>query len=464
MSQPAGEAPARTRPCAAISVQGRAKRACLLAAAFLLVSVSAPAQEQAAYRLTLHDAIQRGLRANLTVLVAGTRADEAAGARERRLASLLPRARAESYASFQNRNLSAFGISLPGAPELVGPFSNYDARIYVDQPLLDLQSYHGWKASVKQETSSRQDFQNARDDIIRLVAGLYLNAQALAARVEAAESRVATAQALLKLAQDQRAAGVATGVDILRAQVQLANEQQLRLAARNAAQQSLLALARNVGISLQTPIVLAEPLAFEPLEAPEVSASLVRALAGRADYLSLMTQRQALAEQQKASQARYFPRVGLSGNYGGLGRSIGGMRGTGLLQGTISLTLFDRDRDGEQKEIESRIRRLDDQMADLRTSIEEQIRDALLTLESAAQEVSVARGGLELAQRELQLTRDRFQEGVTTNVEVITAQDSVARAQENSIQALARYADAKMALARALGSTEQSYSRFLGKP
>jgi outer membrane protein TolC len=442
----------------------RSRVSCFAGVLALLAAAPACAQEQAPYKLTLQDAIQRGLRANLRVLVSGARVQEAQATRDRRLANLLPRARTEFSANLQNRNLSAFGITLPGAPEVVGPFSNYDLRLYVDQPLFDRVSVHGLKAATQQEEAARKDLQDTRDDIVRLVAAFYLNAQAAAARVEAANSRVTTAEALVKLARDQRQAGVATGVDVLRAEVALANEQQGRLAARNSAQKALLALARNIGMGLATPLELAEPLRFSPVDQPSVPEALPAAFSGRSDYLSLATQRQALVEQQKASQARFWPRVGIAGNYGGLGRNLGDLKGTGILQGTISLTVFDRDREAEQKEIESRIRRLDRQMADLRAGIEEDIREALLTLESSAEEVRVAQAALELAQRELRLTRDRFQEGVTNNVEVITAQDSLARAMDNHIIALTRYADAKMALARALGSTEHNYSRFLGNP
>jgi outer membrane protein TolC len=99
---------------------------------------------------------------------------------------------------------------------------------------------------------------------------------------------------------------------------------------------------------------------------------------------------------------------------------------------------------------------------DLRQGIEQEIRDALLVLESAAHEVAVAEQGRALAERELELARDRFQSGVTNNVEVIQAQESLARAQENRILALARYSNAKAALARAVGGTEQNYQQYLG--
>ena len=422
------------------------------------------AQYSSPGRLTLREAIQKGLQANLRVRVAGTRIEEAQGTRERRRSALLPRVRAESTANLQNRNLRAFGISFPGTPAVVGPFSNFDFRFYADQPLMDLQSYRNWKASIHQEEASRQDYQDARDFIVRQVAGLYLNAQSALARVDAGQSRVMAADALTKLALDRHDAGVATGVDVLRAQVQLANEQQRLLEAQNAARQALMALARSIGLSPGTQLELAESLQYQQLERPEVSSALQSSLLSRPDYLSLGTQRLVLQEQRRANQARYWPKLSVAGNYGALGRSVGDVKGIGLIQGTLSLTLFDRDRKGEADELAARLNRLDDQIADARFGIEEDIREALLNLESAAEQVKVAQQGRELAQKELQLARDRFQSGVTNNLEVVNAQDSLARSQENYILALSRHADAKFSLARAVGGTEQNFDRYLGGP
>jgi outer membrane protein TolC len=431
----------------------------------LLSSTMGVAQQPAPYRLTLQDAIQKALQANLSVLEAGTRVQEAEGTRERRLsAALLPRVNVQTYANVQNRNLRAFGMSLPGMPEVVGPFSNYDFRVYAQQNVIDLQSYRGLKASEHALDAGKLDERDARDLIVRAVAALYLNAQSAAARAEAAQSRVTDSSTLLKLAKDRHDAGTATGVDVLRAEVQLANDRQALLIAENQTKQSLLALARNLGMSPATPLELAEPLIYHPLSQPEAEALAPAALVGRADYLSLASQRQGLLEQQRANRARSYPKLSLNGNFGGIGRSIGGVTDTGLVQGQIDFTLFDRDREGESLELASRVKRIDDQIADLRRGIEEDLREALLNLDSAAQQVAVAREGQQLAHRELDLAQDRFQQGTANNVEVVTAQDELARAEENYILAVSSHEDAKFALARAMGDTEKNIAEFIAHP
>ena len=238
----------------------------ILGLAGLICGAIGAAQEPAPYRLTLRDAIQKALQANLNVLVADTRVEEAEGTRVR------------------------------------------------------LQSYRGWKASERALDAGKMDYQDARDLIIRAVASLYLNAQSAAARVDAAQSRVTDSDALYKLAKDRHDAGTATGVDVLRSQVQLANDKQALLVAQNSYKQSLLSLARNLGMRPSTPLELAEPLQYQPLTQPQAESLVPSAVLTRPDYLSLAMQRQGLVEQQRASRARYYPKVSVNGNYGGIGR------------------------------------------------------------------------------------------------------------------------------------------------
>jgi outer membrane protein TolC len=429
-----------------------------------VIAVTPARAQQAPVKLTLQDAIHRALQANLSVLEARTRIDEDQGAETRSQAALLPRVSAQTYANYQNRNLRAFGISVPGLPlpNVVGPFSNYDFRIYAQQNLLDLGSLHSFKASQRALDADKLTEQDARDLIVRLAASLYLNAQSAAARTQAAQSRVNDSSTLLKLAQDRHDAGMATGVDVLRAQVQLANDRQALLEADNQFKQSLLGLARNLGMSPGTPLELAEPLRYQSLDQPAPDALVNSALTSRADYQSLAIQRNALLEQQRANHARFYPKVSINGNIGELGRSIGGVATTGLIQGQIDFTVFDRDREGEAQQLAARLRRIDDQVADLRRGVDEDIRAALLDLDSATQQVQVAAEGQDLAKRELQEAQDRFQAGTANNVEVVTAQDELARAEENYILAVSNHVDAKYALARALGDTEKNIVKFAG--
>jgi outer membrane protein TolC len=429
---------------------------------FCMVAAFAAAQS-APYRLTLSDAIHRGLQSNLGVLVAETRTQESAAVSVRRQSLLLPRVHIETPVAVQSESLAAMGISIPGLPlpQVVGPFSTYGARAYADQSIVDLQSLHALRSARLSSAAAKSDYQDARDLVIRNVAALYLSSQAQFAEVVAAQSRVDTAEALSKLATDQRDAGVATGIDVLRAQVQLANERQSLVQARNRAKGSLLVLARNIGMAPGTEIELSDPLEFHPANSLSVENVLPLALASRPDYQSLLRQHDALSEQLRSSRARFLPKLIASGNYGGIGRTIASMRATETAQLSLTFTVFDRDRNGEALEIEAQIRRVERQTNDAKLGVEQELRQALLDLDSAAEEVSVAAAGLDLAQKEVELAQLRFSQGVTNNIEVISAQDALSRAQQNSIVALTHHADARISLARALGNTEASYAEVL---
>jgi len=99
-----------------------------------------------------------------------------------------------------------------------------------------------------------------------------------------------------------------------------------------------------------------------------------------------------------------------------------------------------------------------------RRGIEQDLREALLNLDSATEQVAVANEGQELARRELQLAQDRFRQGTANNVEVVTAQDELARAEENYTLAVSSHVSAKYALARAMGDTGKNIVEFSAKP
>ncbi len=445
-------------------MRSRAGWITLIAALFLAGGARVDAQPADARRLTLRDALTLALKQNLNVLVANAQVEQLEGTRARRLASLLPHASGDAFANRQNIDLAALGISFPQVPAVVPAFTHYDFRFSASQSVIDRHAYHNWKASEKQEEAAKLDYQDTRDLVIREAAGLYLDSQASAAEVEAAGSRVTTSQTLANLAHDQHAQGLATAVDEVRAQVQLARDQQTLLVARDTYQTSLFALAHFLGLSPGEPLELAEPLKFHHVESADAEQALHTALEARSDYAALLKQRDSLAEQLKASRARYYPTLSVNGDYGAIGRGFNSMAGTGEIQGTLTVTLFDRDRSGEKTELESLVKRLNAQIDDLNREIEQELRKAILDLESSENQVTVTEAALHLAERELSLAQDRFRNGVTDNIEVVTAQSSLASAQDDRIAALAMHADAIMALARSLGGTEKIYQTYLAEP
>jgi len=428
----------------------------------LAASATRAGAQQTPQKLTLQDVIQLALKKNVNIQISATEISEAEGARTRNLAALLPHASGDVLANLLKNNLSIEGLSFPGIPKTVGPYAYYDFRVFASQSIVDRQAYHNWKASIRQEDATRLSYQDTRDAIVREAAGLYLQSETAEAEIEAAQSRVQTSQILEKLANDQHDQGLATAIDVVRAQVELARDQQSLLVAQNNYQTSLLALARFLGLSPGTPLELAEKLQFRHIDTPDIDQVLPGALAARDDYRALFSEQQSLVEQQKASHARYLPTFSVNGNYGAAGRNFGSMPSSGGIEGVVSITIFDKDRTGEKQQLESRAERLKAQIDDLERSIEQDLRKAVLDIHSAEQQVSVTQANLDLARRELTLAEDRFRNGITDNIEVITAQDALTAAQDDHIAAVAQHEDAVAALARALGATEKNYGKYIG--
>ena len=179
--------------------------------------------------LSFEQAIQLAIENNLATLLARERRNEARGLKQQSLAALLPNVSGVAYQASLTENLAALGFRpglIPGfTSTFVGPFRNFDARISLVQTIFNLSSIRSYQAGRAGVRVAELQEGLAREQVASGTGLLYLEALRADAAVGAAQANVELAQALLKLAQDQRNAGVATGVDVTRAQTRLAEQQ-----------------------------------------------------------------------------------------------------------------------------------------------------------------------------------------------------------------------------------------------
>src|SRR5580698_1875366 len=282
--------------------------------------------------LTLHDAIDRGLKANLGLLVSDSANEAARGQRLQALSSLLPQVHAQASETEEQLNLKTLGfnITIPGVhiPSIAGPFHYTDVRAYASWSAFDYSARKNFRSAQESQRAAQLSIMDARDLVVQATASAYLQIVADASRVEAIRSQVATSQALYDRAVDQQNAGTASGIDVLRSQVELKQQQQRLLAQRNQFDRDKLALGRVIGFPPGQEFNLSETAPFSPLTSLNQDEALRTALAQRPDYQSYQARMRAAEESVKAARAERYPTASVTADYGDIGFSPINSHGT----------------------------------------------------------------------------------------------------------------------------------------
>jgi outer membrane protein len=299
-----------------------------------------------------------------------------------------------------------------------------------------------------------------REQIVLLVVSQYLGSLRAAANVRAAQSRVELAQALYDQAADLQQHGVGTGLDTLRANVQLQNEKQRLIVAQTQQETSLYGLAQLLNLQPSQPLQLADEVSFFATPEFQASQSIEQAYATRPEMKAIDSREQIVLAQRKAAGESRLPKILLNGNWGYQGLSLPSAIPAYQFQVTLDVPLFTGGAiRSEMTKADLELRKVAREKEEQRNQIALQVKTALVQLEAARHEVDVANLGVKLAEEEVSQARDRFQAGVANNIEVVSAQDAFARANDNQIAALYRYNQSRADLAHATGQIESLYSK-----
>ena len=296
---------------------------------------------QTAIMLSLQDAIARGLKTNLGLLVRGSGTRLAQAERIRALSALLPNVAGGVSETDQQIDLASFGFHFPGVPSVIGPFSNIDARVSAGQRIFDWTALKNKQSAEQNVKAAQLSLQDGRDLVVQAVASAYLQIIADAALVEATRAQVATAQALYERARDQHTAGVSPAIDELRSQVELKTQQQRLLSQLNSLAKDKLALARVIGLPSGQPFEITDTIPYKPLEGLAADEALRRALGARSDYQSALMQVQAAETSLQAVRGERYPTLSLAGNYGDIGLRLDNSHGTFAVTGSLKFNIFD---------------------------------------------------------------------------------------------------------------------------
>ena len=415
--------------------------------------------------LSFEDAIDRGLKQNLGLLLSHADVRAARGQRWEQLSALLPHVTGDPYVGVSKVNIDELGFAglakLFGLPPSVGPFSYFDARASLTQTLFDWKSINATRAANQSVKSASYTFKDARDLVVLAVGYTYLQAIADEARIETAEAQVKTAQALYDQANDQVNAGTSPDIDGLRTKVELQTRQQQLIQAKNNFAIQKLTVARVIGLAPGQEYEFADKAPYQALEALTVDAALGRAYASRSDYQAAISEVRAAEFARKAALAGYFPSLSFNADYGLGGSHPSTATQVADVRGTLSIPIFQGGSvHAEVLQADARLEQSRERLESLRAQIDSDVRAALLNLQSSADQVNVARSNIDLAEETLTQSRDRFSAGVTDSVEVVQSEEAVASAHEQYISSLYSYNYAKISLIRALGIAEQGVKEY----
>ncbi|HJQ35382.1 MAG TPA: TolC family protein [Pyrinomonadaceae bacterium] len=410
--------------------------------------------------LGLEQAIQLAVENNLTTLLARERQREAEGLRTQSRAGLLPNVSATTYQANVTQNLAALGFqpgAIPGFNTFVGPFNNFDARARLVQSIFSLAAIRNYQAGKAGVRVAQLQEGLAREQVATFTALTYLEALRAGRDVEAARADLELAQTLLTLAQDQHNAGVATGVDVTRAETRLAQSRVRLSQAETSSEQSVLNLQRVVGLPLGSPLTLTDPLRFTNDPLPSVETALAEAAQARPEVRIAEAEASLAGLERRAARAELLPSVDFVGDYG-----VSGITPTDTALPTrraavqLNVPVFNGGLTRGRIEVaSSRERQAELELGSVRGQVEEDVRLAFSALRTTSEQVSAAQQSVQLAQRELEMARDRFRAGVGDNVEVVAAQTALSNARSSEVTALAQYNAARLNLAAALGRAEQ---------
>lgn len=414
--------------------------------------------------ISLQDAIERGLKQNLGLLLSRADVRYARGQRWQELSALLPHVTANPYVAASKTNLSELGLRSLGpitVPPSVGPFSYFDARAALSQTLFDWKSISSARAASESVRSAEYTFQDAHDIVVLAVGSVYFQAIADQARIATTEAQVQLAQTLYNQAQDQVNAGTAADIDALRTKVELQTRQQQLIQAKNDFAIQKLVVARVIGLPPAQEFNLSDNSPYQPFEGMTVDDGLKRAYASRSDYRAAMSEVHAAELSRKAAVAGYFPSLSFSADYGKGGAHPSTATEVYDVRGTLSIPIFTGNSvHGDIQQADAKLEESREHLDSLGAQIESDVRTALLNLQSASEEVNVARSNIDLADQTLAQSRDRFINGVTDTVEVVQSQEAVASAHEQYISSLYQYNFAKISLIRALGLAESGVKEY----
>lgn len=431
-------------------------------------SSSSTANSPFSGKLSLHDAIQRGLSYNLGATGQNRAVRQAQGQTQIARSALLPNISGYLAENLDQVNLAAEGfrihIPIPGFnfPTIVGPYNNIDLRGSVSQSVIDLTAINNYRSANELYRAAQFSARDARDAVVLAVCGGYLQVLATRERVVSARAQVDTATALYKQTLQERQVGLAAQIDVDRSEVEQLTQQQRVISLETELAKEKIALARMTGLPPNADYELTDEVPFAAAPALDLEGAIHEALDNRADIKAAEAQVRAAERSLAAARDEHLPSLTINGNYGAIGANPAQASATFSAAATLNIPIWQGGRaEGDIHQAEASLAQRQAELDDLKGQVESDVRNAYLDLQAAANQVKLAQRNLQVTRETLDLTRQRFDAGVTDNVEVVQAQESLTSAELDQINSVFAHNVAKLSLARAIASAADNLQQFL---
>ena len=442
-------------------------------------SVTVQPRSDATLKLSLDDAVQRGLQNNLGLREAENdertiHADENIALQE-----FLPTITLKGSTGVYEHNLAALGfgpgeiskfsVLFPGGKfppglSLITKNDLTQGQVFFSQTLFSGPVIAGWKAARSGEKAAHFAKMSARGEVVQQVATAYLHAIAASSEVDNAKALLDQDQLQLDHAHEAHEAGTASNIDELRAKVQQQAQEQALIYAQNGLEKDLILLKREIGVDPGQKIALTDPAPSSDLADQTPDEVRATAYKNRQDYQNLQNQLVTYRAIHNVYRSQRLPTLVFNSYYGTSTVNGAGTHGDFLASGTLSIPLFrEAGIRGNEDASAAQLTAVNTQLDDLRVHIDQQVRSALLDVNASAKLLDVARSNVELATQALSDVTDRVNAGVDDNLPLVTAQATLAAAENNQVESLYQYNIAKLVLARAAGVLEQQYRDYIGR-
>jgi len=409
-------------------------------------------------RLTLKEAVQLALKQNPQRIIAKLLISESDRNSQIARSALLPQANIEAHGALSQYNLNSVEAMPPRLR--AGPYQFIEAGPSFSQTLLSLPQIRGYQIGREGTREARADEQTTRENVVGAVVEQYLLVLRAFATRDAASSRVALAQRLFDQASELQKTGIGLNIDTVRANVELQNERQNLIDAETETRTSKYGLAELLDLPREQELEVADHLDFYDLPTLEKESLLDKALTSRPEIRAFNSQQRIAKLSTDASREQRLPQVDFSGFWFYQGQHFNDGIPAYTYAVSLEFPLFTSGRiHAEVARAKLEEERVAENRRQLEARIVREVKTAFDELLAARNAVDVANLGLRLAQDEVAQAQRRFEAGVTTNVEVITAQDALARASDNQISALFRFNLSRANLAQATGEIEAMYSK-----